>query len=137
MTRPCTFTSPAGRMIGAISVESLQGSFVFTDQGHNDVSGVGDLGLFTDHEISIHDVVIDHGITFNLKNERTAAAREIAQRDRFALFHGFQRTAGGDAADKRQLLYTTLDDLFFRGFRQLHNFDRAALVIAAADETLL
>src|SRR5208337_710443 len=60
----------------------------------------------------------------------------ITQGNGLAFLDGFERAAGGDAANQRKLLDAALNDLFLHGLRQLHDFDRAALVITAPDEAL-
>src|SRR5208283_3273333 len=55
---------------------------------------------------------------------------------RLALLDRFQRAAGGDAANQRELLDAALNHLFFHRLWQLHDFDGAALVITAPDKAL-
>src|SRR5580704_2745024 len=121
----------------ALAIEALQGRIFAADQRHDDVAAIGDLRLLADDVVAIHDVILNHGAAFDLQNEGIAAARKIAKRKGFTLFDGLQRPTGGDAAHERKLLDLSLHYLILDGLRQLHDFDRAALVVAAADESFL
>src|SRR6266436_10090312 len=122
-------------LAGAFAIKALQSCFFAANQRHHDVTGIGDLGLFADDEISVHDVILDHGRALDLQDEGIAATREIAKRNRFAFFHGLQRTSGGDPSHERKLLQFAIADLILDRLRQLDDFDGAALVIAAPNET--
>src|SRR5580698_7743696 len=62
---------------------------------------------------------------------------EVPERESFALLDSFQRPAGSDAANQRQLLRLAVAHLFLRRLRQLQNLDRSALVIPPADKAFL
>ena len=82
-------------------------------------------------------MIFNHGSALDLQDKRIAAAREIAQRNRFALFHGLQRTSRRDSSYQRKLLHLAVDDLFLDRLRQLDDLDGAALIVTAANEALL
>src|SRR5258708_40273851 len=93
--------------------------------------------MLAKEEVSIHDVILNHRCAFYLQGKRSAAARKIPEGERLALFDGFERTPRGDTPDQRQFLHFALDHLVLHGFRQLQNFDGAALVVTAANKTFL
>src|SRR6266481_2052458 len=119
---------------GTFAIEALEGCFLAADQRHNDISRIGNLGLLTNDKVSIHDVVFNHGRAFDLQDKGIASAREVAQRNRFALLHGFQRTPGRNSSHQRKLLHLAIGYLLLDRLRQLNNLDGAALVVPAANE---
>src|SRR6266481_2645738 len=121
-------------LAGAFAIEALQSCFFAANQRHHDVTGIGDLSLFADDEISIHDVILDHRSTLDLQDKGIPATRKIAQRNRFAFFHGLQRTSGGDPSHKRKFLQFAIADLILNRLRQLNDLYGAALIVAAANE---
>ncbi len=122
---------------GAFAVEALERGFIAAYQGDYDVARIYDVGLLHDDEVAVEDVIVAHGFAFNLQDEIILAAGEIGERERFAIFDGFDRAAGSDAAEKRQIGGAAGDDCLGNGFHELRNFDRAALVVSAADEAFL
>src|SRR5689334_10485625 len=116
------------------TIEALKGRVFAANQGNHDVTGVGDLRLLADNEVPVHDVILDHGSAFDLQYEGIAAAGKVAQRNRFAFFHRFQRAPRRDSADQREFLYLPIADLFLDGLGQLNNLNGAALIVAAANE---
>src|SRR5580700_3421327 len=82
---------------GSFAIETLERGFFPADEGHDDISAVGHLGLLADHEIAVHDVIFDHGVTFHLKHKRISSAREITERDGFPFFDSFEWAACSDA----------------------------------------
>src|SRR2546426_7427219 len=66
-------------LAGPLAKEALQSCFLAANQRHHDVTGIGNLGLFAHDEISVHDVILDHGGAFDLEDEGIPATREIAQ----------------------------------------------------------
>src|SRR6266852_1867780 len=115
------------------AVEALQ-SGLFANQRHHDVTGIGDLSLFADDEIAVHDVILNHGGAFDLQDKGIAATREISQRNRFAFFHSLQGASGGDSSREGKLLQFAIADLILDRLRQLDDLDGAALIVAAANE---
>lgn len=122
---------------GAFAVETLEGGFIAAYQGDYDVAGVHYVGLFDDDEVTVEDVIVAHGFALDLQDEIILAASEIGERERFAIFDGFDGPAGSDAAEKRKIGGAPGDDGLGNGFHELRDFDRAALVVAAADEAFL
>ncbi len=54
------------------------------------------------------DVLIAHGVAANLEGEDFAVADDVVQRDTLGGFNGFDRATGGDAAQKRKTISSTL-----------------------------
>ena len=54
---------------GAFAIEALQSCLFPAHESDDDVAGIGNLRLFANDEIAIHDVILDHGIAFDLKDE--------------------------------------------------------------------
>src|SRR6266446_4986338 len=123
-------------LAGAFAIKALESRFFAADQRHNDVTGIGDLGLFAHYEIPIHNVIFNHRSAFDLQDKGITTAREIAQRNRFAFFHGFQRTPRGDPTHQRKLLHLAIGYLLLDRLRQLDDLDGTALIVTAADKTL-
>src|SRR5581483_4087899 len=121
----------------AFAIKPLQRGFFSADKREHNVSCIGDLGLLAHHIVAVHDVILDHRIALHLQHEGISSSREITERNRLPLLHGFEGTAGGDPPHERKLLHLALNYLFFHGLRQLHNFDRTALVISAPDKAIL
>src|SRR5690348_3618598 len=84
--------------------------------------------------IAVENVIVLHGVALHLENESVLAAREIAERDGFAILDGFEGTAGGDASHERKADGMAFDDLLAHGLGKLRDFDGAGLIVAAADE---
>ena len=82
-------------------------------------------------------MILDHGIPLHLQNIRIAAPREITQRKGLSLLDRFQGPACRNATHERKLLDFPIEHLLLHWLRQLHNFDRAALVVPAADKPFL
>src|SRR5947209_17202604 len=53
-------------LAGAFAIEALQSCFFAPNQRHHDVTGIGNLGLFADDEIAVHDVILDHRSALDL-----------------------------------------------------------------------
>ena len=116
------------------AVEALERGVGAANEGDDDFTGIGDLGLLDDDVIAVQDVVLNHGVALHLKHIAIAAIGEIAEREGFAVLDGFHGTAGSDAPGQRKLDGLAVSHLLADRLGQLVNFDRAALVIAAADE---
>src|SRR6266852_3203500 len=67
-------------LAGAFAIEALERCFFAADQRHDDVTGIGHLGLLANDKIPVHDVIFDHGAAFDLQNKGIAATREIVSR---------------------------------------------------------
>src|SRR6267143_7183424 len=118
----------------SFAIEALQRRFVPANQRHHDVPGVRHLRLFADHVVPVHDVILNHGTAFHLEDERIPATREISQRKGFPLLNRLQRTPRRNPSHEGKLLYLALHYLVLDRLRQLHNFDRAALIVAAPNK---
>ncbi len=79
-------------------------------------------------------MILNHGSALDLQDKGIAATREIAQRNRFAFYNGFQGASGGDPSHEGKLLQFAIADLILDRLRQLDDFDGAALIVAAANE---
>src|SRR5437899_7835626 len=60
-------------LAGAFAIEALQSCFFAANQRHHDVTGIGNLGLFADDEITVHDVILNHGSALDLQDKGIAA----------------------------------------------------------------
>ncbi len=62
-------------LAGSFAIEALESCFLAADQRHDDIAGVGNLGLLAYNEVAVHDVIFDHGRAFDLQHKGIAAAR--------------------------------------------------------------
>src|SRR6266849_3884140 len=72
-------------LAGTFAIEALERCFLASDQSHNDVPGIGHLGVLANNKVPIHNVIFNHGCAFDLQDKGIAATREVAQRNRLAL----------------------------------------------------
>src|SRR5216684_4804991 len=121
-------------LAGAFAIEALQRCFFAADQRHDNVTGIGNLGLLANDIVPVHDVIFDHGAAFDLQHKGIAATSEIAERNRLALFNSFQRAPRRDPSHQWKLLHLAIVYLILDRLRQLDNLDGAALIVAAANE---
>ena len=145
---------------GALAAQALQGRFLAVDQGHDDLAGVGGVGLADDHEIAVEDAGVDHRIPGDLQDEVLAGAEDgLGHADAVALLlDRLDGGAGGDAAKDGQFAGVVggrrhgsagVDELRLEGrsalgrrgggglLRQLHNLQRPGPVGQAAQEAAL
>lgn len=120
-----------------LAEEALQSGVAVTYQGYDDLAGIYDLSLLDDDVVAIENVVVAHGFAADLKDEIILAASEVGEGKRFAIFDCFDGVASGDAAHKRKIGGAAGSKLIAYGLGELADFDGAALIVAAANETLL
>src|SRR6266849_4769484 len=121
-------------LAGAFAIEALERCFFSANQRHDDVTGVGNLGLLAHNKVPVHDVIFDHGAALDLQDKRIAATREIAQRNRLTFLHGLQRPPRRDPSHQRKLLQLAIADLILDRLRQLDDLDGTALIVTATNE---
>src|SRR5579859_1323653 len=88
-------------LAGGLAVETLKRGFVVADKSDDDFTRVGDLRLLDDDVIAIENVILVHRVTLHLQDECVLSAAEISERNCLAILDGFERAAGGDAANER------------------------------------
>ena len=76
-------------------------------------------------------MLVAHGVAADFKGEDFAVANDIAQRDAFRGFDGFDGLAGGDAAEERQAIGAS-----FSGADREY-VDGTAAIVGALEETLV
>jgi len=76
-------------------------------------------------------MLVAHGIAADLEGEDLTVADYVAKRDALCGFDGFDRLAGGDAAQERQTI-----GAFFAG-TDGENVDGAAAIVSALEEALV
>src|ERR1700737_2266025 len=121
-------------LAGGFAIEALKRCFFAANQGDDDVSGIGDLGLLANDIVPVHDVIFDHGTSFDLQDKGIAATREISQRNRLAFFNSFQRAPRRDPSHQWKLLHLAIVYLILDRLWQLDDLDREALIVTAANE---
>ena len=80
-------------------------------------------------------MVFNHRTALHLQHKGISSPRKISQRNRLPLFHRFQRAPRRNSSYQRQLMQTPLHHLVLHRLGQLHDFNRAALVISAPYKT--
>src|SRR6266851_2452017 len=88
---------------GAAAAEPLQRRFLFVDQRHHDIAGLGGLVALDQRHVAVEDAGIDHGIAAHLEGVMFSGAEHI-WRHADGMAAGLQRLdrrAGGDAAHHR------------------------------------
>src|SRR5467141_280062 len=121
-------------LAGAFAIEALERCFFAADQRHDDVTGIGHLGLLANDKIPVHDVIFDHGAAFDLQNKGIAATREIAQRNRHPLFNRFQWAPCLESSHPWKLVHPPIVGLILDRLWQLDDLNGAALIVAAANK---
>src|SRR5712664_1064717 len=121
-------------LAGTFAVEALQRRFFTTDQRHDDVPCIGNLGLLANDIVPVHDVIFDHEAAFDLQHKGIAATSEIAELNRLALFNSFEGAPRRDPSHQWKLLHLAIVYLILDRLRQLDNLNGTALIVAAANE---
>src|ERR1700683_2245381 len=101
------------------AVKTLHRGLVLSDERHNDLPGVGHLGLFYNDVITIENVIVAHGFAAHLQNVCVLSAGEISQRDCFAVLYRFQGPSGRDASRQRPVHYMAFEHLSAYGLGAL------------------
>ena len=82
--------------------------------------------LATNHdEVSVGDVVVNHGLAMHSQDHVFGLIKERREIDSFVLLNGGDRSTGGDVANERQASI---------GFRRRSQLNRASFAFRASDE---
>src|SRR2546426_1124310 len=111
-----------------LAVELLDGGARAVHEGDHRLSVVRLVALLDHDEIAVLDVLVDHRMAPDAEHVAAAAPRQqfVGDGDGVVPGHGFDRLAGGDEAEQRELGRPCLA-------LGRHDLDRAALVVVAAD----
>src|SRR5207249_9657228 len=118
---------PAARL----AIELLDRRARAVDQRHHGLAVVGLVALVHDDEVTVLDVLVDHGLAAHLEDVTAAAAREelVGHGEGVVAGHRFDGLSGRDQSEERQLRGAGLA----LGW---HHLDGAALVMGAVDVAL-
>src|SRR3954471_4030233 len=115
-------------LVARVAVELLERDVGAADQRDHHLAVVGGLAILDHDEVAVADLLVDHRIAADAENIRVALADEVlGHGERFVRGDCFDRQAGRDVAEQRQLDRTTA------GARR-HHLDRTAAVPGPLDE---